>query len=109
MCPVVFLARIGLLYQHGVVLQIGFPVPGLVAPRVVGPTQTEGEIGLAASQHLMERTLEKRLPTKPIVVIAKAFNACFLCQSSLLLPGFRKTQVVEAEVSRELGLYMTFE
>ena len=76
---------------------------------MIGPTQAEGKVGLPTLQHLLEGALKKLLTiAKPVMVIAESLNASLACQVSLLLTNLRHSQVIKAQVSRQVWLAVSF-
>src|SRR5258707_11434808 len=78
-------------------------------PAFVSPTKAEGEIWFAGIQYLVKRTLQQSSSFEPIMIIAKAVDAILTGQVSLSLSGFRKTQIIEPEIRRKVGLIMPLE
>ena len=74
-------------------------------PRLVGPAQHEGKVGLARLQHLFERALEQAPPVaEPVVVVAERVDAMGPGQLGLGGAGLWHAQVVETQVGRQVGL-----
>ena len=100
MCHMIFHAVFH-FHNHGIRAQTGALLPCLVGPVVIGPTQAEREVGLAARQHLIERPLQQLLArAEPIMIIAEAFHPCFTRQFCLLLTHLGQSQVVKTQVGR---------
>src|SRR4029079_11271076 len=78
-------------------------------PRLVGPAQTEGKVRLARGKHFVEWPLDDALASEPVVVIAERLDAVLPCELGLGDAGLRQTQVVEAEVRRDVRLVMARE
>ena len=107
MLPCILLARIGLLHKHNIMKPPSFPI--FLVPRMVCPCQSKGEIGFSTIQYLLEHPLHKPFSiTKPIVPIKETCYSCFTCQRSLLFTHLWNTQVIVAQVGRNLRLVMAF-
>ena len=75
---------------------------------MVGPADAEGEVGLAARHHFLQRAFKQLASVaEPIVVVTESFHACLACQLSLLLARFGQTEVVEAKVGRNARLLVS--
>jgi hypothetical protein len=93
-----------LLNQEILVLSV--PTP---RPIVVCPAETEGKLGTAGGQHLVEGSVQEAPTVKPIVVMAEPTEAVFLRQVCLRVSRFRKAKVVEAQVGWDVGLVVSSE
>ena len=104
-CLVVGIAGIELLHQHAVRT---FLAELLVLPTMVGPGQTEGEVGLAGRQHLLEGTLQQTTSvTEPIVPVTEALYSILPGHVGLLLPGLGKTQVIIPQIGGNTRLIVS--
>ena len=108
--PDVILFAVLHFHDHGVSSEVVALLPRLVCPVVVGPAETEGEIGLSTGEHLVERAFQQ-LPSiaEPVVVVAETLQPSFACQLCLLLAYFRQAQVVEAQVGGDAWLIVPTE
>ena len=90
---------------HGTII-----VPELAIPRLVGPAEAEGEVGLAALHHLAEGAFQLFMAvTKPVFVVAESRDASLACKGGLSLTHLWQTKVVESQVSRNLRLVVAAE
>ena len=103
---VVGLARVGLLEQHLAVARWVAPAP---LPAVVGPGEAEREIRLAADQHVVEGSLEQAPSPEPVVPVDEAGQSGSGSHLGLGGPGLWDAQVIEPEVSGEVGLVVATE
>jgi hypothetical protein len=55
----------------------------------------------------LQRTLEELPATEPVVVVAEAVDAILSGESGLRFAHLWDAQVVEAEISRQMGLVMS--
>src|SRR5262245_6908998 len=95
----------GILLFHEDSIRQSVPHPG---PTFVGPAQAERKIRPAGSEDLFERALEQPSSiSEPVVVGASAFDAVLTREPRLRLAGLRLSQVVEAEVGRDVRLIVT--
>jgi len=76
------------------------------SPALVRPTQTEWKSRLTRRQHLVERSLEKPLPGKPIVVIAERGDAVGGRELGLRKANLRSAEVAETKIGRQVRLVM---
>ena len=108
--PDVILLAVLHFHDHRVASEVVTFLPRLVRPVVVGPTEAEGKVGLAAGEHFVERPFQQ-LPAiaEPIVVVAETLQPSFACQLCLLLAYFRQAQVVEAQVGGDARLVVAAE
>ena len=84
--------------------------PGFAAPCVVGPAQAEGEVGLAAVQHLVEGAFQQLAAVaEPVMPVAETLDAGLTGQLGLPLAHHGVKQVVVAQLARHLGLDVAFE
>ncbi len=88
-----------LLHQQLVVRTLPPPVPALV-----GPAESEREVGLPGLEDLLERALEHAPPAEPVVVVEEPGDAVFPRQARLTVAGLGHPQVVEPKLSRQIGL-----
>src|SRR5262249_16671442 len=79
------------------------PPPG---PVFVRPAQAEGEVRLARHQDLGKGAFEEAFALKPIMVVTEPVYAVFPGQVGLRLACFGQTEVVEAQVRRQMRLAM---
>ena len=90
---------IRLLDQH----PVGLVVPD-AAPGLIGPRETEGEVGLTRLQHLRVGALEDAASGEPVVPVAERLDAVAPRQGGLCLSCLGEAQVVEAEVGGQMRL-----
>ena len=91
---VVLGARVGLLLEHPV--RRAVPRAG---PRLIRPGEREPDVGLAAGEHLPERTIEDAVaPAEPVVPVDERLDAVAPRELGLGVTGLGHPQVVEAEV-----------
>ena len=81
-------------------------VPG-TSPVLIGPAEAEGEVGFARCQHLVKGAFQNTPAVEPVMVVTEAVDAVLSCQFGLRLTRLGKSQVVEAEVCRQVRLFMT--
>ena len=75
-------------------------------PVLVRPSQTELEPRLPALQHFVERSLEQAPAGEPVVPVAERRDAMPLGERGLRVAGLGQPQVVEAELARQLRLFV---
>ena len=92
-------SRIRLLDQN----PVRRPVP-YAGPRLICPTQTERIVRLPRSQHLGERPLEDALAAEPVVIVAERLDSEFTRQLGLRGTSLRDSEIVKAEVGRNVRL-----
>src|SRR6188472_4069099 len=95
-------ARVGLLKQDLLFLPCPAAGPGLVCP-----ADTEREIRATGRAYFVQWPVQQPLAVEPVVPVAKPFDPVLPRELGLLFPDFRDPQVVEAEIRRQLGLFMT--
>ena len=114
-------AVVGKRIAHGVevILVVGAPWIRLVdeklprsadpgrGPTMVGPSQAEREVGLAAPKHLIERALEQSAASEPVVPVAKPLDAMRARQLCLCFARLRGAKVVIAELDGDSRLVVT--
>src|SRR5262245_18840819 len=76
----------------------------LPRPFLVGPAQAERKVGLAGFQNFLKWTLQQAAAVEPVVVIAEAVDSVFAGQVGLSLPRLWQSQVVEAQIGRQVRL-----
>ena len=78
-------------------------------PRLVRPAEQEREVGLAALQHLVERSLEQSPSGEPVVVVAERVEAVRGGELRLRRPHLGHAEVVVAEVGGFVRLLVAAE
>ena len=89
--------------------KVVLPAVPAAGPGLVCPAEGEGEVGLSRGEHLVEGPVEEALPVEPVVVVAEAVDARITRKLRLPLSRFRKPQVIEAEVRRDVWLIVARE
>jgi hypothetical protein len=93
-----------LLYQD-------FVFPAVPAPRPVfiRPAKAKREVWFSAFPYVVHWTFKQPPATKPVVVVAKTIDPVLLGEIGLSRAGFRKPEIVESQVRRQMRLIMTLE
>ena len=102
MLDVIMLPRECLLNQYAV-RRTG-PCP---CPSVVGPAEAEGKIRLTAPDQRFYWFLENLTTREPVVIKAERMYPVLLGQVGLRLSSLWQSEVVEPEVSRDVGLIVS--
>src|SRR5690606_23785700 len=75
-------------------------------PVLVGPAQREGQVERTIRQECVERTLQQALSREPIIVEAERGDAILAREIDLAPERIGRSQIVEAELTRQPRLMM---
>ena len=85
---------------------LGVPVAG---PFLVCPAEGERKVGVARAEHFLEWAFQKSPTVEPVVVVDESMDTVLTGKRGLLLAYLGHPQVVETELSGQMGLVMARE
>ena len=83
---------------------ISFFAKPTTRPRLVRPSETKAEIRFSKVGHVVDWSSEEAPSVEPIMPIAESLDTMATSHISLRLPNLREPEIVETQVSGQMGL-----